>query len=136
MIERTDCCIAGGGPAGMMLAYLLARQGVQVVLLEQHRDFDRDFRGDTLHASVLDILDELGLGEALHKLPHSEMRQMRGQASGGSALNVDFRRLPSHHPYVMMLPQAEFLDFMAEQAKRLPTFHLQMGARVEALIEE
>jgi 2-polyprenyl-6-methoxyphenol hydroxylase-like FAD-dependent oxidoreductase len=134
--QQTSCCIVGAGPAGAMLALLLARRQVPVVLLEAHKDFDREFRGDTLHPSVLEILDELGLAEALHELPHSKIHSATIQAADGPFTPVDFRRLKTRFPYIMLLPQSRFLEFITEHAAQFPHFHLSMGANVQRLIEE
>jgi 2-polyprenyl-6-methoxyphenol hydroxylase-like FAD-dependent oxidoreductase len=134
--ERTQCCIAGGGPAGVMLALLLARQGVRVTLLEQHHDFDRDFRGDTLHPSVLEILDQLGLVQRVLALPHGELRQAVLGVGGQTLLAADFSHLPTRFPYIAMVPQARFLPLVVEEARRYPTFTLHMGAAVRELIVE
>jgi 2-polyprenyl-6-methoxyphenol hydroxylase-like FAD-dependent oxidoreductase len=133
---ETDCAVVGGGPAGAVLALLLARKGVRVTLLEAHEDFDRDFRGDTLHPSVLELMDELGLAESLHRLPHSKIHTGTVMTDEGPTVLADFRRLDTRFPYIMMLPQKDFLAFIVEEAKRHPTFELKMGARVEGLIEE
>jgi 2-polyprenyl-6-methoxyphenol hydroxylase-like FAD-dependent oxidoreductase len=133
---ETTCCVVGGGPAGVVLSLLLARRGVPVVLLEAHEDFDRDFRGDTLHPSVLELMDELGLAERLHELRHSKIHTGTIFTEEGRATIADFRRLRTRFPYIMMLPQKEFLAFVVEEAKRYPSFGLRTGARVEGLIEE
>ena len=133
---ETTCCIVGGGPAGAVLALILARQQIPVVLLEAHEDFERDFRGDTLHPSVLEILDELGLAERLHELRHSKIRSATFMTPAGALTVADFGRLRTRFPYIMMLPQAHFLEFLTNEAKRYPSFQLRMGARVEELIEE
>lgn len=132
----TDCAVVGGGPAGAVFALLLARKGVRVTLLEAHGDFDRDFRGDTLHPSVLELLDELGLAERLHRLPHSKIHTGTIYTDEGPTVLADFRRLGTRFPYIMMLPQKDFLAFIVEEAGRHPSFELKMGARVEGLIEE
>lgn len=134
--RQTTCCIVGGGPAGMILAYLLARQNVPVILLEAHKDFNRDFRGDTIHPSVMENLDELGLAERVLQLRHTKIRNIALPTGNGSATAIDFRPLNVKYPYVTLMPQAEFLDFMAEEARRLPDFKLILGARVEELIDE
>ncbi|HYG10674.1 MAG TPA: FAD-dependent oxidoreductase [Pyrinomonadaceae bacterium] len=133
---ETSCCIVGGGPAGAVLALILARQRIPVVLLEAHEDFERDFRGDTIHPSVLEILDELGLAGRLHELRHSKIRTATFMTPTGTLTLADFGRLKTRFPYIMMLPQAHFLEFLTGEAKRYPNFQLRMGARVEELIEE
>ena len=120
----------------MILSLLLARAGVNVVLLEAHDDFDRDFRGDTIHPSVLELLDELGLAERLHELRHTKIHTGTFLSAEGPVTLADFRRLKTRFPYIMMLPQKEFLAFVVEEARRYPGFNLTMGARVEELIEE
>jgi 2-polyprenyl-6-methoxyphenol hydroxylase-like FAD-dependent oxidoreductase len=135
-VSRTMCCVVGGGPGGMVLALLLARAGVAVHLLEAHEDFDRDFRGDTIHPSVLELMDQLGLSERLHELRHTKIHTGTVLTPAGPVTLVDFRRLKTRFPYIMMLPQKDFLAFLAEEAKRYEGFRLTMGARVEELIEE
>jgi 2-polyprenyl-6-methoxyphenol hydroxylase-like FAD-dependent oxidoreductase len=135
-VRRAACCVVGGGPGGMVLALLLARRGVSVHLLEAHEDFDRDFRGDTIHPSVLELLDQLGLAERLHGLRHTKIHTGSVMTPAGPVTLVDFRRLKTRFPYIMMLPQKDFLAFLAEEAKRYEGFRLSMGARVEELIEE
>ncbi|HEX7314697.1 MAG TPA: FAD-dependent oxidoreductase [Pyrinomonadaceae bacterium] len=134
--NQTTCCVVGGGPAGAVLALLLARKGVRVTLLEAHQDFDRDFRGDTLHPSVLEVMDELGLAERLHQLPHSKIHTGTLTTDEGPTVLADFRHLRTRFPYIMMIPQKDFLALIVEEAKRHPSFEIRMGARVEALIEE
>src|SRR3981189_2168765 len=129
------CCIAGGGPAGMMLGYLLARAGVEVLVLEKHGDFLRDFRGDTIHPSTLEAMHDLGLLEDFLKLPHQELRQAEGKIGDVTIPLVDFSRLPVHAKFVALMPQWDFLDFLAERAKRYPCFRLEMSAEVDGLIE-
>jgi 2-polyprenyl-6-methoxyphenol hydroxylase-like FAD-dependent oxidoreductase len=133
---QAQCCIVGGGPAGAMLALLLARQGLRVTLLEQHRDFDRDFRGDTLHPSVLEILDQIGLAQRVLALPHGEVRQAALTIDGRPAFAADFTHLPTKFPYVALVPQAEFLPLLVDEARRYPGFELRLGAAVRELIEE
>ncbi|HEX8128519.1 MAG TPA: FAD-dependent oxidoreductase [Pyrinomonadaceae bacterium] len=133
---ETSCCIVGAGPAGAVLALILARQGIPVALLEAHEDFERDFRGDTIHPSVLEILDELGLAERLHELRHSKIRTATFMTPAGAFTALDFGRLKTRFPYIMMLPQSRFLEFLTAEAKLYPNFQLRMGARVEELIEE
>src|SRR5205807_5745141 len=134
--EQTTCCIVGSGPAGAVLALLLARQGIPVILLEEHLDFDRDFRGDTIHPSVMQILDEIGLADRVLELPHSKVYGIPIKTAQGSVILADLRRLKTRFPYVLMIPQAHFLEFITDEAKRYPNFQLVMGARVEKLVEE
>jgi 2-polyprenyl-6-methoxyphenol hydroxylase-like FAD-dependent oxidoreductase len=134
--EETTCCIAGAGPAGAMLALLLARQGVPVMLLEEHLDFDRDFRGDTIHPAVMEILDEIGLAERLLQLEHSKVEALPVETATGTFTLADFRRLKTRFNYITMIPQVYFLEFITGEAKRYASFKLVMGARVEKLIEE
>jgi len=134
--SETQCCVVGGGPAGVVLALLLARKGVRVTLLEAHEDFDRDFRGDTLHPSVLELIDELGLSERLHELPHTKIHTGTITTPEGATTLADFRRLRTRFPYIMMLPQKDFLGFMVGEALKCPSFELVLGALVEELIEE
>ena len=135
-ILRTRCCIAGGGPAGMMLGFLLARTGVDVVVLEKHADFLRDFRGDTIHPSTLEVMYELGLLDEFLKRPHQEERQLAGQIGGETVAIADFTHLPTHCKFLGLMPQWDFLNFIAEQARRYPSFHLRMEAEVTQIVEE
>lgn len=135
-VSKCDCCVVGGGPAGMMLSLLLARQGLSTFLLESHKDFEREFRGDTIHPSTLEILNQLDLAEPLHKLPHGKLRALKVHAPGGVTTLVDLHRLKTDFPYIMMLPQSRFLDFLATEARRYSGFHLHLGANVQRLIEE
>ncbi|MDQ6869222.1 MAG: FAD-dependent oxidoreductase [Pseudomonadota bacterium] len=130
------CCIVGGGPAGMMLGFLLARAGVDTIVLEKHGDFLRDFRGDTIHPSTLEAMHELGLLEDFLKLPHQEVRLAEGKFGDVTIPMVDFSHLPVHAKFVALMPQWDFLDFLAEKAKRYPCFRLEMSAEVDGLIEE
>ena len=130
------CAIAGGGPAGMMLGFLLARAGVEVVVLEKHADFFRDFRGDTVHPSTLELMYELGLLDAFLKLPHQKVETLTGQVGAEHLAMVDFRHLPTHCKYIALMPQWDFLNFLAEHGKRYPTFDLRMNAEATDLIEE
>jgi len=134
-IEQTTCCIVGSGPAGATLALLLARKGIPVVLLEEHGDFDRDFRGDTIHPSTMQILDQLGLAERLLLLPHTKVADLPFQSGDRALALVDFRRLKTRFPYIMMLPQVRFLEFITAEAKSYPDFRLVMGARAEKLLD-
>ncbi len=134
--RQTSCCIVGGGPGGAILALLLARKNIPVVLLEAHEDFDRDFRGDTIHPSVLEILDDLGLADRLLELRHSKLRTATFMTPNGPLTLADLGRLKTKFPFIAMIPQVDFLEFIMEEAKRYPNFQLTMGARVEELIEE
>jgi 2-polyprenyl-6-methoxyphenol hydroxylase-like FAD-dependent oxidoreductase len=133
---KTQCCIAGGGPAGMVLGLLLARAGVETVVLEKHADFLRDFRGDTIHPSTLEIMHELGLLDRLLQRPHQELRQIGAQIDDFSATVADFSHLPTHCKFIALMPQWDFLNFVAEQGKSYPQFHLHMQSEVTGLIEE
>ena len=128
------CCIAGGGPAGMVLAYLLARAGVEVLVLEKHADFLRDFRGDTIHPSTLEVMYELGLLEEFLKLPHDELRELSAEINGLQFTVGDFTYLPGHCKFIALMPQWDFLNFIADRAKRYPEFNLRMQAEVTDLI--
>jgi 2-polyprenyl-6-methoxyphenol hydroxylase-like FAD-dependent oxidoreductase len=132
----TRCCIAGGGPAGMMLGFLLARAGIDVFVLEKHADFFRDFRGDTIHPSTLEIMYELGMLEDFLKRPHQELSVLRGQIGDDAVTLADFSHLPTHCKFIAFMPQWDFLDFLAEKAKRYPGFHLKMQAEVTELLTE
>ena len=125
-----------GGPAGLMLGYLLARAGVDVVVLEKHDDFLRDFRGDTIHPSTLTVLDDLGLLEALLQLPHQEVRELTGEVYGETVTIADFTHLPAPRPFMVLIPQWDFLDFIAAQAQRLPNFALRMATQALGVIED
>ncbi|BAZ27669.1 monooxygenase FAD-binding protein [Cylindrospermum sp. NIES-4074] len=135
-VQTTDCCIVGGGPAGAVLALLLARQGISVMLLEAHKDFDRDFRGDTIHPSVMQIMEELGLSDRLLQLPHTKIHRLRVQTPQDTVTLADFSHLKTRYPYIMMLPQVKFLEFITQEAEKYPQFHLVMSANVQELIEE
>ena len=132
----TTCCIAGGGPAGMMLGLLLARAGVDVVVLEKHADFLRDFRGDTVHPSTLEVIHELGLLEEFLKLPHRRVERLGGMIGDTPVRIADFSHLPTRCKFVALMPQWDLLNFLVEQGRRYPTFHLHMRAEVTGLIEE
>jgi 2-polyprenyl-6-methoxyphenol hydroxylase-like FAD-dependent oxidoreductase len=132
----THCCIAGGGPAGMMLGFLLARMGVDVVVLEKHADFLRDFRGDTIHPSTLDLMYELGLLDEFLKRPHQELRELVTQVGTETVTIGDLRHVPTHCKFLAFMPQWDFLDFLKEHARRYPGFRLVMEAEVTGLIEE
>jgi 2-polyprenyl-6-methoxyphenol hydroxylase-like FAD-dependent oxidoreductase len=137
-VEQTTCCIVGSGPAGAVLALLLARQGIRVTLLEAHMDFDREFRGDTIHPSTLSILDQMGLAERLLQIPHTRLSQLGIQTADGSGMAIfaDLTRLRTRYPYIALIPQAKFLEFITAEAQRYPEFRLVMGAQVDELIEE
>jgi 2-polyprenyl-6-methoxyphenol hydroxylase-like FAD-dependent oxidoreductase len=135
-VRRTTCCVVGGGPGGAVLSLLLARAGVDVTLLEAHPDFDREFRGDTLHPSVMEIMDQLGLADRLLKLRHTEIRSATVQTVAGAFTPLDFSRLNTKYPYITMMPQTSFLEFITAEAKRYPNFRQVMEARVRELVEE
>jgi 2-polyprenyl-6-methoxyphenol hydroxylase-like FAD-dependent oxidoreductase len=133
---NTTVAIVGGGPAGMVLGLLLARQGVEVTVLEKHADFLRDFRGDTVHSSTLNLLDELGLGDKVAALPGRKAGQLRLTFADGTYSMADFTRLPGAHPYLMFLPQWDFLDMLATEAAALPTFTLLRSTEVTDLLRD
>ncbi|MGO8798073.1 MAG: FAD-dependent oxidoreductase [Roseiarcus sp.] len=130
------CCVAGGGPAGMMLGFLLARAGVDVVVLEKHADFLRDFRGDTIHPSTLNIMKELGFLDEFLRLPHQKVYRMEGMFGEARAPIGDFSGLPPPCNYIAMMPQWDFLNFLAAKAAALNTFRLLMRTEARSLIEE
>lgn len=130
-----QCAIAGGGPAGLMLGYLLARGGVRVVVLEKHADFLRDFRGDTIHPSTLEVMHELGLAERLLQLPHQKVDRLTAQFGNKPLPLADFTHLPVHHPFIAMMPQWDFLNFLVGEGRRYSNFTLIMRAEAQALIE-
>ncbi|MGH7165813.1 MAG: FAD-dependent oxidoreductase [Nitrospiraceae bacterium] len=130
-----QCCVAGGGPAGMMLGLLLARAGVEVLVLERHADFLRDFRGDTIHPSTLEVMHEIGLLEDFLKLPHQRVYQLNAQVGGIEVPIADFTHLPTRCRFVAFMPQWDFLNFLADQAGRLPSFALRMQTGVTGLVE-
>ena len=135
-VRRTTCCIAGGGPAGMMLGVLLARAGIEVLVLEKHADFLRDFRGDTIHPSTLELLHELGWLEEFLRLPHQEVHELRALIGDTRVTIADFSHLPTRCRFVAFMPQWDFLDFLARRGASLPAFHLRMRCAVTDLIEE
>jgi len=130
----TDCCIAGGGPAGLLAGFLLARAGVDVVVLEKHADFLRDFRGDTIHPSTLEVMHELGLLDSFLARPHQELSHVALRVGGEQLELADFRHLPTHCKFVAMMPQWEFLDFIAREAAKLKKFRLVMESEVQGLL--
>ena len=133
---RTRCCIIGGGPAGMVLGLLLARAGVDVVVLEKHKDFLRDFRGDTVHPSTLEVMHELGLLQEFLQRPHQELRELSGIIGGVKVRIADFSHVPAHCQFIALMPQWDFLDFLASHAKRYPNFRLLMQAEATGLLTE
>ncbi len=134
-VRQTTCCVVGGGPAGAVLAYILARQGVDVTLLEKHGDFDRDFRGDTLHPAIMELMDQLGLADRLLQLRHTRLGSFNLNTDGG-AVNIDLSHLKTKYAYITFMPQVEFLNFLIAEAKHYPSFHLIMDADVRDLVEE
>jgi 2-polyprenyl-6-methoxyphenol hydroxylase-like FAD-dependent oxidoreductase len=132
----TRCCIVGGGPAGMMLGFLLARAGIDVVVLEKHKDFFRDFRGDTIHPSTLELMYELGLLDQFLKLPHQRVSRLSFQVGAERIPMVDLSHLPLHCKYVALMPQWDFLNFIADQGKRYPSFHLRMQTEATDVVSE
>jgi 2-polyprenyl-6-methoxyphenol hydroxylase-like FAD-dependent oxidoreductase len=136
MTVTTRCCVAGGGPAGMMLGLLLGRAGVDVLVLEKHADFLRDFRGDTIHPSTLRVMDELGILDDLLKLPHQKVQRLRAQVGGATVEIADFTHLPPRYAFIAMMPQWDFLDFLAGRAARSPSFALRRSTEATDLIEE
>src|SRR5438552_12830146 len=133
---QTRCVIAGGGPAGIMAGYLLARAGVPVIVLEKHADFNRDFRGDTIHPSTLELMHELGLLDEFLKQPHQEVRELRAVVNGQTVPIADFRRLPTRCKFIAFMPQWDFLNFLSSDAKKFPSFQLLMKHEVVDLIFE
>ncbi|MDO9395310.1 MAG: FAD-dependent oxidoreductase, partial [Herbiconiux sp.] len=133
---ETEVCIVGGGPAGMMLGYLLARAGADVTVLEKHADFLRDFRGDTIHPSTLGLLGELGLREEFLALPHSEVRSLDAVVSGIRLHAVDFARLGPPDDVLVFMPQWDFLDFVARKAAAFPNFHLRVATPATGLLRD
>ena len=132
----TRCCIVGGGPCGLMLGFLLARAGVDVVMLEKHADFLRDFRGDTIHPSTLELMGELGLLDDFLKLPHEKATSIGAFFGNQEYPFADFTHLPTRCKFVALMPQWDFLNFVADRGKRYPSFHLHMRAEAVDLIKE
>ena len=135
-IVQTRCCIAGGGPAGMMLGYLLARAGIETVVLEKHADFLRDFRGDTIHPSTLEVMHELGLLEEFLQRPHDQLRQIDGQVGDERLTMADFTHLPTRCKFIAFMPQWDFLDFLASKGRSYPAFHLHMQSEVTSVLKD
>jgi 2-polyprenyl-6-methoxyphenol hydroxylase-like FAD-dependent oxidoreductase len=133
---NTQCCIAGGGPAGMMLGFLLARAGVRVIVLEKHADFLRDFRGDTVHPSTLELIYELGLLDEFLRLPHHKVDRLSLQIGKQRVQMIDLRHLPTHCKFIALMPQWDFLNFLADRGRRYQQFDLRMRAEATSLIEE
>lgn len=133
---KTTCCVVGGGPAGVMLGYLLARAGVEVTVLEKHKDFNRDFRGDTVHPSTLQLMHELGILEDFLKVPHQQLKSAGGIYGDFAFRAADFSSLPTHCKFVALMPQWDLLDFLSGKAKGYPTFGLRMQNEVFDLIDE
>jgi 2-polyprenyl-6-methoxyphenol hydroxylase-like FAD-dependent oxidoreductase len=134
-LAKTTCCIIGGGPAGMMLGYLLARAGVEVTVLEKHQDFFRDFRGDTIHPSTLELMYELGLLEKLLEIRHSEITRAQGCIGDYSVTMADFSHLPTHAKFIALMPQWDFLNFLAAEAAKLSSVTLRMGWEATGLLQ-
>jgi 2-polyprenyl-6-methoxyphenol hydroxylase-like FAD-dependent oxidoreductase len=134
MAYDSHCCIVGGGPAGMVLALLLGRAGIPTTIFEEHEDFERDFRGDTVHPSTMELLDALGLADRLLELPHAKIQRLSFDAPGGPVVMADLSRLPTKFPYITMMPQGRFLDFLAGELARMPSVRLVMGAAVQGLL--
>jgi 2-polyprenyl-6-methoxyphenol hydroxylase-like FAD-dependent oxidoreductase len=135
-MTHPTCCIVGAGPAGLMLGLLLARAGVDVTVLEKHGDFLRDFRGDTVHPSTLEVMHELGLLDGLLKLPHTQAPRLHAEIGGRDITIADFSRLPTRCRFIAFMPQWDFLDYVAREAARFPNFRLVMQARVADLLRD
>jgi 2-polyprenyl-6-methoxyphenol hydroxylase-like FAD-dependent oxidoreductase len=136
-VQETTCCVVGGGPTGMVLALLLARQGIHVMLLEAHKTFERDFRGDLIQPGAMEIMDELGISDRLlEQVPHSKTGKMEFSLGGQTVTFADFSRLKTRHPYITIISQVKLIEFLTAEAKRYPNFQLLIGASVQQLIEE
>jgi 2-polyprenyl-6-methoxyphenol hydroxylase-like FAD-dependent oxidoreductase len=135
-VVETRCAIVGGGPAGMLLGFLLARMGVSVVVLEKHADFLRDFRGDTIHPSTLELMYELGILDDFLRRPHQEIRELSGEIGSDVLVLADFTHLPTHCQFLALMPQWEFLDFLKQQAQQYSGFTLLMETEATDLLEE
>ncbi len=133
---KVRCCIVGGGPAGMMLGYLLGRAGIDVVVLEKHDDFFRDFRGDTVHPSTLQVMDELGLIDGFLKLPHQQLQKLDGVIGGKSVRIADLGRVDIEYPFIAFMPQWDFLNFLRASGARFPSLKVMMNTEVTDLIRD
>ena len=133
---KVRCCIVGGGPAGMMLGYLLGRAGIDVVVLEKHADFFRDFRGDTVHPSTLQVMDELGLIDGFLKLPHQRLQKMEGKFGGDTVRIADLSRLRVKYPFIAFMPQWDFLNFLRESGKRFASLNVMMSTEAIDLLRD
>jgi 2-polyprenyl-6-methoxyphenol hydroxylase-like FAD-dependent oxidoreductase len=133
---KIRCCIVGGGPAGMMLGYLLGRAGIDVVVLEKHADFFRDFRGDTVHPSTLQVMDELGLIDGFLKLPHQRLQKMEGMFGGETVRLADLGRLNVKYPFIAFMPQWDFLNFLRESGKRFASLNVMMSTEAVDLLRD
>jgi 2-polyprenyl-6-methoxyphenol hydroxylase-like FAD-dependent oxidoreductase len=133
---KVRCCVVGGGPAGMMLGYLLGRAGIDVVVLEKHADFFRDFRGDTVHPSTLQVMDELGLIDGFLKLPHQRLQRMEGKFGGQTVRIADLSRLRVKYPFIAFMPQWDFLNFLREAGKRFASLKVMMSTEAIDLLRD
>ena len=133
---KTRCCVVGGGPAGMMLGFLLARAGIEVLVLEKHADFFRDFRGDTIHPSTMELLHELGLLEEFLQLPHQKLPRLKLSIEGRIVDGPDCSHLPVRFKFIALLPHWDFLNFLASHANKFSLFNLKMKSEVTGLIFE
>jgi len=136
-VQQTSCCIVGGGPTGAVLALMLARQGIPTILVEAHKNFDRDFRGDIIHAGAMEVMDELGLSDRLlQQIPHTKTDRIDFMTPDQMVVFANFSRLKTRHPYATILPQGKFIEFLTAEAKQHPNFQLLMGVNVQELIAE
>jgi len=134
-VQETSCCIVGGGPAGAMLSLLLARRGIPVTLLEMHKDFDREFRGDTIHPSTLEVLDQIGLADKVHEIPHTKISGPTIKFADGDFRPFDLGRLKTRFPYILLVPQVRFLEFITREASKYSAFKLVMHANATKLLK-